>query len=66
MKVLEPCVRATPGEVWAATAPKSRVAAPAVVGLAERVTVVPETLSTVVLAASTPVLPTATETGMPG
>ena len=67
LKVLAPRVRVGPtGPVCAPTVPKSKVAAPSRVGVAESVTVVPETLSTVVLAASVPTLPAAAVTVMPG
>ena len=67
LKVLAPRVRVGPtGPVCAPTVPKSKVAAPAVVGTAESVTVVPETLRTVELAARTPVDPAAAVTVMPG
>ncbi len=67
LKVLTPAVRVGPAApVCAPTVLKSKVVAPEFVALAERVTVVPETLSTVVLAARTPVLPAAAVTDIPG
>ena len=67
LKVLIPAVSVVPAALaYPPTAPNNRRAAPAVVGLAESVTVVPLTDKTVELAASTPVDPAAVVTVMPG
>src|SRR5438105_781088 len=65
VSVLVPLVLVTV-TVWLPTGAKSSVAAPEPVAFEDRVTVLPETLRTVVLAASVPVEPAPVVTPMPG